>query len=436
MGLTQVSTDGVKNDAITKVKIPANQIEASELADNAVDTNAIANDAVTTAKIADGNVTTDSIADGSVNAGKLANNAVTTSKILDTAVSSAKIADGAITTAKLASGVQTTINNNADNRVITGSGTANTLEGEAGFTFVAGSDPNLTLSGSGHPRINLTSTSGSDHTGINFGDNDDINAGMIQYTNSNNAMQFHTNGGEKVRIDSTGRMTQNGTTSADTASALTLKNGVSGNDHTILELIADPNHYSMIYLGASDDRYRGQIRYKDNDHFMSFHTNNTERLRIQSGGGISFNGDTAAANALDDYEEGSFTPKLGGTANSDTYYVDGSGTYIKIGRKVTLSIRFSNVNLNDAASGDAIIFNLPFAPGLQPSGGVVAVTGDVQYYNVPFGTSNISNWYISSGQTRWAGLVSRANNTWIGFPASDFHANNLYINFSGTYFTT
>ena len=84
MGLTQVSTDGVKNDAITKTKIPANQIEASELADNAVDTNAIANNAVTAGK--------------------------------------------------LASGVQTTINNNADNRVITGSGTANTLEGEATFT--------------------------------------------------------------------------------------------------------------------------------------------------------------------------------------------------------------------------------------------------------------------------------------------------------------
>ena len=51
MGLTQVSTGGVKDDAITKAKIPANQIEASELADNAVDTNAIANNAITQAKI-------------------------------------------------------------------------------------------------------------------------------------------------------------------------------------------------------------------------------------------------------------------------------------------------------------------------------------------------------------------------------------------------
>lgn len=36
----------------------------------------------------------------------------------------------------------------------------------------------------------------------------------------------------------------------------------------------------------------------------------TERLRILSSGGITFNGDTAAANALDDYEEGTITPTL------------------------------------------------------------------------------------------------------------------------------
>ena len=35
----------------------------------------------------------------------------------------------------IAGGSGVTINNNADNRVITGSGTANTLEGESSFTF-------------------------------------------------------------------------------------------------------------------------------------------------------------------------------------------------------------------------------------------------------------------------------------------------------------
>ena len=59
MGLTQVSTDGVKNDAITKTKIPANQIEASELADNAVDTNAIADQAVALSKLPHGDGSSD-----------------------------------------------------------------------------------------------------------------------------------------------------------------------------------------------------------------------------------------------------------------------------------------------------------------------------------------------------------------------------------------
>ena len=59
MGLTQVSTDGDKNDAITKTKIPANQIEASELADNAVDTNAIADQAVALSKLPHGDGSSD-----------------------------------------------------------------------------------------------------------------------------------------------------------------------------------------------------------------------------------------------------------------------------------------------------------------------------------------------------------------------------------------
>ena len=57
MALTQISTDGVENDAISHNKIPANAIQASELADNAVDTAAIADDAVTAAKLANTSVT-------------------------------------------------------------------------------------------------------------------------------------------------------------------------------------------------------------------------------------------------------------------------------------------------------------------------------------------------------------------------------------------
>ncbi len=76
----------------------------------------------------------------------------------------------------------------------------------------------------------------------------------------------------------------------------------------------------------------------------------TERLRITSDGyvrlsssspGIQFGGDTAAANALDDYEEGTFTPTVTGssTAGTGTYNSNGQvGRYTKIGNRVSFTI--------------------------------------------------------------------------------------------------
>jgi len=54
MALTQISTAGVKDDAVTSGKIPANAVGSSELADNAVDTAAIADQAVALSKLPHG----------------------------------------------------------------------------------------------------------------------------------------------------------------------------------------------------------------------------------------------------------------------------------------------------------------------------------------------------------------------------------------------
>jgi hypothetical protein len=86
MTLTQISTAGVKDDAVTSGKIPANAVGSSELADNAVDTAAIANDAVTNAKIADNAIENNQLADGEITAAKLASNSVTSAKIVNEAV--------------------------------------------------------------------------------------------------------------------------------------------------------------------------------------------------------------------------------------------------------------------------------------------------------------------------------------------------------------
>ena len=53
MGLTQISTDGVKNDAISAGKIPANAVGSSEIADDAVGAAQIADDGVAQAAVAD-----------------------------------------------------------------------------------------------------------------------------------------------------------------------------------------------------------------------------------------------------------------------------------------------------------------------------------------------------------------------------------------------
>ena len=57
MPLTQVTTDGVKNDAVTASKIPADAIGQSELADDAVAHNHIADNAVLGSAISDSQIT-------------------------------------------------------------------------------------------------------------------------------------------------------------------------------------------------------------------------------------------------------------------------------------------------------------------------------------------------------------------------------------------
>jgi len=64
----------------------------------------------------------------------------------------------------------------------------------------------------------------------------------------------------------------------------------------------------------------------------------TERLRFVETGGFTFNGDTAAANALNDYEEGTFTPSVSsGLAGGSISYNSRSGRYTKIGNLVNFT---------------------------------------------------------------------------------------------------
>ena len=148
-----------------------------------------------------------------------------------------------------------------------------------------------------------------------------------------------------------------------------------------------------------------------------------------------FLGGTGSANELEDYEEGSFTPRLGGSGNPGSYYVEGTGTYVKIGRKVTVATRFNSVDLDNSSSGTVIVFNMPFTGGHRPSNGACGVTSDFIVYNVGFNTNYFLSFYLAHSNTIWYGLLSRTNNSWDDWYASDSHSSAVYMMFHSTYFT-
>ena len=112
-----------------------------------------------------------------------------------------------------------------------------------------------------------------------------------------------------------------------------------------------------------------------------------ERVRILKGGGMTFNGDTSTDNALDDYEEGTFTPAIYGstTAGSITYTYQ-SGVYTKIGNKITVSVNLAVSSIGNAA-GNLRISGFPFTPKSATEGVTVAQWNQLGA-GLPSGTAN------------------------------------------------
>tara|TARA_R110000824_G_scaffold251905_1_gene440526 strand:- start:2032 stop:3348 length:1317 start_codon:yes stop_codon:yes gene_type:complete len=190
----------------------------------------------------------------------------------------------------------TTINNNADNKVITGSASANTLNAEGDLTW-----DGSTLSASAMTVGSNITHIGDTNTIIGF-DTDTIN--------------FTTGGGKRLVVDSSGNV-QIG--NPDT--------GAGGS------LIVMPT--AKLYLDAGGDTYITE----SSGNVIDTYTGNTRRLRVNSNG-LIFGSDTAAANALDDYEEGTYTPSysVGGGGSVTGVTSTNIATYTKVGRMCTVSI--------------------------------------------------------------------------------------------------
>jgi hypothetical protein len=90
-------------------------------------------------------------------------------------------------------------------------------------------------------------------------------------------------------------------------------------------------------------------------------------------GGVYLGG-TGAANLLDDYEEGTWTPTIAGSTSGDiTGFTISGANYTKVGRVVSLNCYLSSVDISTSTiSGEVRIQSLPFASASFT--GVILVT--------------------------------------------------------------
>ena len=125
-----------------------------------------------------------------------------------------------------------------------------------------------------------------------------------------------------------------------------------------IQFMVRNGYNSHIFFGDAADPNVGILYYDHTANDMVINTNASECARFISEGGITFNGDTAAANALNDYEEGTYTATVTPSTSGSIGLSSGFGSYTKIGNLVTV-----NASCNTNAISSPVGFfkvNLPF----------------------------------------------------------------------------
>jgi hypothetical protein len=241
--------------------------------------------------------------------------------------------------------------------IVSGIVTANSFSGNV-TGAVTGSGANLTSIPAGQLTGTLPAISGANLTSL-----------PAQATIANNADNRVITGGSGVNLNGESTLTHNGGVlsvnepSLGTDAKLIIK-GNDSNNHDIITAYANSSTRGSFAIRTGTSISPSfLIGTRGGSETFALMTNGAERLRVTDNG-LTFNGDSAAANALDDYEQGNWTPDWrGGSALGTTSYGSyNSASYVKIGNQVTVR-GFSTITGSSGGSGFWFINNLPFTCG-------------------------------------------------------------------------
>jgi hypothetical protein len=266
-----------------------------------------------------------------------------------------------------------------------------------------------------------------------------VNTGVVTYrfqVKSDASFAIVQNATERARIDSSGRLlvgtsssssgslliTQGSATNSAASSSITLARGQNNpSDGFALGILgfSDSGHVQSAQISGVRDGGTWTSGSSQPTRLVFSTTSDsasspTERLRITSDayvrlasgtGGIQFNGDTAAANALDDYEEGTWTPSISySTSNGDRAVVTQIARYTKVGRIVHANINISWTE--STSSGNVSITGLPFTSvniasnfaigAASSTGGLTGISGGLLGSIAPNATT-VQLFYGSTG---------------------------------------
>jgi hypothetical protein len=203
---------------------------------------------------------------------------------------------------------------------------------------------------------------------------------------------------------------------------------VENNTGVGIGLLSNNDRQQTIAFGDPEDNDVGFINYGHDTNQMSFNVNAAERMRITANG-VTFNGDTAAANALSDYEEGSHN-SVWTTGNSGSITMNRVAMgYVKVGKLVTVTGEIDVTAVSSPIGGVRV--TLPFTIASHTAGRNMSFVTKPGMYHVPHHQDNAPCFIGHAGSSHFEGIYEQDNGAFADWNPQAGEA--VYFSFS--YFT-